>query len=183
MIFPTLSLLHTIQNELLEKYNGIGGFHFLLFEGFIKEIRQYFDLNQSVPSTILRELLINEVFEQLRIQGKIEYLAQVPFGPGYRQAILAGIDEWQRSGLSPAVFSQWAINHGPKEEQLVLIYKAYQALLLQSGYTDDYLTLKELQQSNSRAEKLRERSQIIFVRFYRFNAVAEGISRYFGRLV
>jgi ATP-dependent helicase/nuclease subunit B len=148
VIFPTLSLFHQIQDELLEQpeVNGFGGIRFLLFEGFIKEVGEGFGLAQSTPSALVRDLLITEAFESLKEQGNLAYLGRAPFTAGYRQAILAGIAEWKRSCLTPEFFGKWAAAKSEKEQQLALLYQAYQRLLVENGYCEEDLIASQLEQ-------------------------------------
>lgn len=145
VVFPTLSLLHKIQDELLDQPGiaGVGGIRLLLFEGFVKEISQRLGLNQNEPSPLTRDLLISEAFKSLREQGKLDHLGKAPLTAGYRQAILAGIAEWKRNCLNPDLFLKWASGKAEKEKQLALLYQAYQQLLVQKGYSEEDLILEQ----------------------------------------
>jgi ATP-dependent helicase/DNAse subunit B len=150
VIFPTLSLLHFIQNELLNQPGvaGIGGVRFFLFEGFIEETAERFGLNWRQPSMLERNLLIARSFEKLAAEGKMDYLNRVPFGASYRQAILQGIAEWKRSGLNPEIFKQWAGTLGEKERELALLFENYQELLAGYGLVEADIILRELQEKS-----------------------------------
>lgn len=147
VIFPTLSLLQYIQDELLNQpgIRGIGGVHFFLFEGFIEEIVKRFGLNQRQPSMLVRNLLIARCFQKLAAEGKMDCLNRAPFTSSYRQAILQGIAEWKRSCLTPEIFGEWAEGRGGKEQELALLYRSYQELLSETGYTEADFILTELQ--------------------------------------
>ena len=147
VIFPTLSLLQFIQDELLNQpgIQGIGGVRFFLFEGFLEEMAERFGLNQRNPSALERNLLIAQSFHILVAEGKMDYLNRVPFTASYRQAILQGIDEWKRSRLTPEIFKQWAAGQGEKEQQLALLYQSYQESLAQFGFSEADFILTELQ--------------------------------------
>lgn len=148
VIFPTISLLRQVQEELLSQpdIGGIGGFRLVLFEGFIGELREQFGLNQRTPSSLERDLLIECVIDQLDSDGRFHYLNRIPFNWNYRRAILDGISEWKRSGLGVELFSEWAADRGLKEAELALIYESYQELLKACGFTEDDITLKELEE-------------------------------------
>jgi ATP-dependent helicase/DNAse subunit B len=167
VVFPTLSLLNEIQDELLNQPEvaGVGGIRLLLFEGFIKEMGQQFALQQLTPSALTRDLLISEAFELLKRQGKLDYLGKAPFSSGYRQAVLAGIAEWKRSCLTPELFTHWAVSKGEKEQQLALLYQAYQQLLVQKGYSEEDLTLCQLNEFKQKNELPAERSVVILYGF------------------
>jgi ATP-dependent helicase/DNAse subunit B len=147
VIFPTLSLLNFIQDQLLNRpgVHGIGGVRFFLFEGFIGEIVERFGLKQRLPSLLERNLLITQCFQELMAEGKMGYLNRAPFTASYRQAILQGIAEWERDRLTPEIFRQWAEGRGGKEQELALLYQSYQELLARYGYSGADMTLTELQ--------------------------------------
>jgi ATP-dependent helicase/DNAse subunit B len=164
VIFPTLSLLHQIQEELLNEpeLNGWGGVRFLLFEGFIKEIGARFGFEQSVPSPLVRDLLITEAFENLKAEGKLTYLARTPFTAGYRKAVLAGIAEWKRSGLTPDIFTGWAADKGGKEQQLAMLYQCYQQLLGQNGFREEDMLLSQLERLTIRPPAVERPLTILY---------------------
>jgi len=147
VIFPTISLLRQVQEELLSRpdVGGIGGFRLLLFQGFVGELREQFGLNRRTPSALERDLLLERVLERLEAEGRFQYLNRIPFNRNYRQAILDGISEWKRSGLRPELFGEWAADRGLKERELALIYAGYQEMLRSCGFTEDDLTLEELE--------------------------------------
>lgn len=167
VIFPTLSLLRHIQNELLNEpgVNGLGGIRFLLFEGFIQEIGERFTLAQSAPSPLIRDLMLTEVFESLKKQGKINYLARASFNTGYREAILAGMAEWKRSCLTPETFLAWASSKGEKEQQLALLYQSFQELLIKSGFCEEDAILDKLQRIKEQIRMQPERPLAILYGF------------------
>ncbi len=148
VLFPTLSLLNAVQNELLNlpEISGIGGIRLLLFEGFIAEIANRFGLNQARPSRLQRELFVTQAFHYLQSRGKLEYLTRAPFNAAYRQAILGGIAEWKRSSLSPALMAEWAGSKGAKEQELAMLYQLYQTLLQTKGLVEEDLILKQLEE-------------------------------------
>ncbi|HOP74923.1 MAG TPA: PD-(D/E)XK nuclease family protein [Bacillota bacterium] len=148
VIFPTISLLRQVQEELLSQpdIGGIGGFRLLLFEGFIGELREQFGLNRRTPSSLERDLLIEYVIDQLESEGRFHYLNRIPFNWNYRRAILDGISEWKRSGLRVELFTEWASDRGRKEAELALIYAGYQEMLRSCGFAEDDLTLEELEE-------------------------------------
>jgi ATP-dependent helicase/DNAse subunit B len=146
-LFPTLSLLNTIQQELLNEPEvpGTGGIRFLLFEGFMDEIWQRLGLTRRLPSSLERNLLIAQSFRNLEATGELSYLCQAPFTASYRQAILQGFAEWKRSRLTPAFFTEWAVARGPKVRQLALLYQDYQTRLTRYGFAEDDLIPAELE--------------------------------------
>lgn len=147
VIFPTLSLLRAIQEELLDQpqIRGIGGFRFLLFEGFIGELREQFGLNSNTATPLERDLILQSVLCQLESEGELNYLNRIPYTFNYRKAILDGMSEWKRSGLTPELFAEWSLDKGAKQQELALVYELYQARMIDLGLTDDDLTLDELQ--------------------------------------
>lgn len=147
VIFPTLSLLEEIQDELLAdpEVLGCGGFRLLLFEGFIQELGQELGEGRPKPSPLEQELLLYECFKRLDAAGKIDYLNRVPCNSGYRQAILQGFAEWKRSGLTAERFRNWATGRGPRVEQLALLYDRYQQALVERGFGDEDLILAKLE--------------------------------------
>lgn len=167
VIFPTQSLLQQIQEELLDQpeVSGFGGVRFLLFEGFIREIRERFRLNAIQPSSLEKELIIQKVFSELLQNGNIDYLSRVPFTSSYRRAVLDGIAEWKRSSLTPELFQEWAIDKGIKEQELGRVYELYQQLLIENGFTDEDLTLQELQWLRMDGDIPERRSEIILYGF------------------
>ena len=167
VIFPTLSLLHQIQDELLNDpgVNGLGGIRFLLFEGFIEEIGERFGIALPGPSPLIRDLLVTEVFESLKEQGKLSYLGKAPFTGGYRQAISAGIAEWKRSCLTPDIFEKWASTKGEKEQQLALLYQSYQHMLVEKSYQEEDLILNRLEQLKNQSELPSKRPLVILYGF------------------
>ena len=148
VLFPTLSLLNAVQNELLNlpEISGIGGVRLLLFEGFIAELANRFGLNQRRPTRLQRELLIAQAFHYLKSRGKLEYLTRAPFNSAYRQAILGGVAEWKRSSLSPSLLAEWAGGKGAKEQELAMLYQIYQTLLISKGLVEEDLILTELEE-------------------------------------
>jgi ATP-dependent helicase/DNAse subunit B len=147
VLFPTRSLLDQIQDELLSQPDlaGYGGVRFLLFEGFIEEISERLGVYRRTPSPLERELLISEVFRELAAAGRLDYLSRAPFNSGYRAAILGGIAEWKRAGLTPELFAEWAEERGVRERQLALVFETYQRLLIQYGFTEEDQILAELE--------------------------------------
>lgn len=167
VIFPTLSLLHQIQDELLSEPEvcGLGGIRFLLFEGFIEEIGERFGITLPEPSPLVRDLLVTEVFESLKEQGKLSYLGKAPFTSGYRQAISAGIAEWKRSSLTTDIFAEWASSKGEKERQLVLLYQSYQHMLANKSYQEEDLILNRLEQLRNQSVLIPKRPSVILYGF------------------
>jgi len=167
VIFPTLSLFHQLQDELLDEpgVNGVGGIRFLLFEGFIQEVGERLGLEGTAPSPLVRDLLITKAFESLNSQNKLTYLGRAPFTVGYRQAVLAGIAEWKRSCLTPALFMNWAVAKGEKEQQLALLYQTYQQLLVENGFYEEDLILNQLERIAAVGRIVAERSLTILYGF------------------
>ncbi|MGE5605061.1 MAG: PD-(D/E)XK nuclease family protein [Bacteroidota bacterium] len=166
-IFPTLSLLKEIRQELLDDaaLNGVGGVRLLLFEGFIEELVRRFGLEGRRPSAVEQELLITEAFFNLNQAGKLGYLNQAPFSPSYRRAMLEGIREWKRAGLTPEIFKEWARGQNAKEEQLALVYEAYQRLLLERGLVEEDLILNRLEQLRGAAGEMPETTPVVMYGF------------------
>ena len=166
-IFPTLSLLKAIQEELLRQPDlaGVGGVRLLLFEGFIEELVRRFGLEGRRPSSIEQELLVTEAFFSLSQAGKLGYLNRAPFSTGYRRAILEGIREWKRSGLTPEIFKEWAKEKNAKEQQLALVYETYQELLVERGLNEEDLILSRLEKLRSDARKMPVTSRVIMYGF------------------
>lgn len=163
IIFPTLSLLREIEAELLEQpeIKGLGGIRFLLFEGFINEIAGRFGLCQRKPTTLQRELLINAAFRKLDQTGRLSYLNRVPFTASYRTALLEGIAEWKRAGLTTDLFIKWAAEKGEKQQQLALIYFTYQHLLKVNGFCEADQLLEELKAFRSNTVPAVSRPQVL----------------------
>lgn len=166
-IFPTLSLLKEIQEELLSEsdISGVGGVRLLLFEGFIEELVRRFGLEGRRPSAIEQELLITEAYLSLDQAGKLEYLNQAPFSPSYRRAILEGIREWKRAGLTQEIFKEWARGQSAKEQELALLYETYQELLVERSLTEEDLILDRLEQLRNGAGEMPETTALIMYGF------------------
>ena len=147
ILFPTLSLLNTIQDELISQpeINGIGGVRFLLFEGFITEVASELGLSLTNPSPLEQELTLSETLTKMNDAGSFKYLNQVPFNASYRQTLQAGIQEWKRSRLQAEPFSEWARQRSNKLQELALLYQTYQNLLIQKGYREPDQLLLELE--------------------------------------
>ncbi|TCL62416.1 ATP-dependent helicase/DNAse subunit B [Hydrogenispora ethanolica] len=167
VIFPTLSLLNAVQDEIINQpgVTGFGGVRFLLMEGFVEEISQRFGFNARRPTELEKELLIAGVFQVLDSAGQLDELNRVPFAAGYRAAILAGIAEWKRSGLTPELFMEWSAGRGAKLEQLALLYLTYQELLRQRGLVEDDLILEALEQLRSEAAGPSSRMPLLLYGF------------------
>jgi ATP-dependent helicase/DNAse subunit B len=163
IVFPTLSLLREIEAELLNcpDIGGIGGVRFLLFEGFIAELTERFGLNYRKPTALQRELLITEAFRLLDRSGRLSYLNRIPLTVNYRRALLDGIAEWKRSGLTPELFIKWAAEHGEKEQQLALLFYTYQLLLADNGFVEEDLLLEELKEIHKKTEPVAVRSRVL----------------------
>lgn len=146
VVFPTLSMLRMIEDELLNlpEAKGIGGVRFLLFEGFIGEIRDLFGLNDRQATMMERALILQQICQELEAGGALVYLNRVPFTQSYRQSLLDSIAEWKRSGLTVEVFRDWAQEKGIKEAELALIYQYYQERLIQYNLVEEDLTLEAL---------------------------------------
>ncbi len=166
-IFPTLSLLKEIRQELLDEaeIGGVGGVRLLLFEGFIEELVHRFGLEGRRPSAIEQELLITEAFFNLNQAGKLGYLNQAPFSPSYRRAMLEGIREWKRAGLTPEIFKDWARGQNAKEGQLALVYESYQRLLIERGLNEEDLILNRLEKLRGDARKMPETTPVVMYGF------------------
>lgn len=166
-VFPTLSLLKEVQKELLDEpdIGGVGGIRLLLFEGFIEELVRRFGLEGRRPSPVEQELLINEAFFNLNQTGKVDYLNRAPFSASYRRAMLEGIREWKRAGLTPEIFKDWASGQSAKEQQLVLVYEAYQQLLTERGLSEEDLILNRLEKLRNDARKIPETAPVVMYGF------------------
>ena len=166
-IFPTLSLLKEIQEELLRGPDicGVGGVRLLLFEGFIEELVRRFGLEGRCPSAIEQELLITEAYLRLNQAGKLVYLDQAPFSPSYRRAILEGIREWKRAGLTQEIFKEWALGQSAKEQELAMLYEAYQGLLAERGLIEEDRILDRLEQLRNGAREMPETTALIMYGF------------------
>ena len=164
VVFPTLSLLNCIQDELsnLPGISGIGGIRFLLFEGFLEEVAERFGTNQRQPSVLERNLLIIRCFTKLEAEGAMTYLNRMPFTANYRQAILQGIAEWKRSRLTPEIFGRWAIGGSDQERQLALLYQSYQNLLTQYGFDEADLTLAKLESKRKQLKILHPTPVLLY---------------------
>ncbi|MCL6588832.1 MAG: PD-(D/E)XK nuclease family protein [Firmicutes bacterium] len=162
VIFPTLHLLQAVLNEFLNQQNhGFGG-RLLLFQGFQDEVCEFLGVRRRLPTPLERELLITQCFRQLIREDKLSYLGQAPFNRHYRQAILEGIAEWSRSGLTPEIFEAWIDGKGVRSgkgggyresgrayqggrlEELSLLYRRYQELLARKGFASDELILNQI---------------------------------------
>ncbi|HEX3045976.1 MAG TPA: hypothetical protein VHY08_14560, partial [Bacillota bacterium] len=153
--------------ELLSEpdVSGLGGIRFLLFEGFIEEIGERFGIALPEPSPLIRDLLVTEVFESLKEQGKLSYLGKAPFTSGYRQAITAGLAEWKRSSLTSDIFAEWASSKGEKEQQLVLLYQSYQHMLANKSYQEEDQILNRLEQLKNQSIPMPKRPSVILYGF------------------
>ncbi len=167
VLFPTLSLRNAIQDELLKQPDvaGIGGVRFLLLEGFVEEIGDRFGLNQRHPTELEQQLLIAGAYQGLAQAGELDHLNQAPFAAGYREAILAGIAEWKRAGLTPEIFSDWATDQNLKIRQLALLYQTYQELLREKSFVEDDLILEELQTIQTGDPGLVQRTPVLLYGF------------------
>ena len=166
VIFPTLSLLHFIEEKLLYQpgVQGIGGVRFFLFQGFIEEVAKRFGINHRQPSMLEQNLFIAQCFQKLAAEGKLEYLSQTPFTASYRRAVLQGIAEWKRSCLTPGVFRQWAEGRSRKEQELALLYQCYQETLSGTGYGEADSILAELQ-TGTATSPIRQVTSVILYGF------------------
>lgn len=167
IIFPTLSLLNEIREEIMAgpELNGLGGVRLLLFEGFIEELVGRFGIEGRRPSSIEQELLITEAFNRLVQVGALSYLNRIPFSASYRQALLEGIREWKRAGLTPEILKEWASDQNAKEKELALVYQAYQQLLIHRGIQEEDLILNRLAKQRAEAGKVPETDLVMVYGF------------------
>jgi ATP-dependent helicase/DNAse subunit B len=163
VVFPTLSLLREIEEELLRQpgTKGIGGIRFFLFEGFIDEVAESLGLKRRKPSKLQQELLIATAFRVLNQSGRLSYLNRVPLTASYRRALLDGIAEWKRAGLTTDLLLKWAADQGEKERQLALLYFTYQHLLAANGFVEEDGLLEQLRQLRSQTEPLAHRPPVL----------------------
>lgn len=166
-IFPTLSLLNEIRKKLLDETDlgGIGGVRLLLFEGFIEEMIRRFGIEGRRPSALEQELLVKEAFFKLNQTGKLAYLNRTPFSTGYCRALLEGIHEWKRAGLTPEIFKDWAEGQNSKEQELALVYEEYQRLLVERGLYEEDLLLDYLEELRAKAGEMPETTQVLLYGF------------------
>jgi ATP-dependent helicase/DNAse subunit B len=167
VLFPTLSLLREIETELLDQpdLQGIGGVRLLLFEGFIGEITERLGLQWRKPSELQRELLITEAFRILKQSGRLSYLERVPLTANYRRALLDGIAEWKRAGLTPDLLVRWAVDQGEKEQQLALVYFTYQHLLTERGLLEEDGLLEQLRKLRAQTGPVGRRAAVLLYGF------------------
>ncbi|NLY74591.1 MAG: hypothetical protein GX075_04740, partial [Firmicutes bacterium] len=167
IIFPTLSLLKAVQAELLNEpdIGGVGGIRFLLFEGFLEELIRRFGLEGRRPAPLEQELLITEAFFNLNQAGEFDYLNQAPFSAGYRRALLEGIREWKRAGLTPEIFKEWAGGQSAKEQELALVYEEYQRLLIERGLYEEDRLLNFLEELRVKAGEMPETTPLLLYGF------------------
>jgi ATP-dependent helicase/DNAse subunit B len=163
VVFPTRSLLREIEEELLHQpgAKGIGGIRFLLFEGFIGEVTERLGLKRRKPSELQQQLLIAKAFQILNHSGRLSYLNRAPFTVKYRQALLDGIAEWKRAGLTTELMVNWATEQGEKEQQLAKLYLTYQHLLAANGFVEEDELLEQLRQIRSQTEPVARRPQVV----------------------
>lgn len=166
-IFPTLSLLNEIRKKLLNETDlgGVGGVRLLLFEGFIEEMTRRFRIEGRRPSVLEQELLIREAFFKLNQTGKLAYLNRTPFSTGYCRALLEGIREWKRAGLTPEIFKDWAEGQNGKEQELALVYEEYQQLLVERGLYEEDLLLNNLEEFRAKSGEMPETTPILLYGF------------------
>ncbi len=166
-IVATRSLMNHLQEKLLQDgaITGVGGVRFYLFDGFMEEICGLFGLNERRISLLEKNLLLEKLFRELIKVGQIRYLNHVPLGLNYRQAILEGIAEWQRSGLTPSIFSEWATEQSLKEQELALLYQAYETELTARGFTEDYLIIEKLRQIRLQTSEFPEKTKVLLYGF------------------
>ncbi len=157
-IFPTLSLLKEIREKLLNEpdLGGVGGVRLLLFEGFIEELIRRFNIEGRRPSLLEQELLVRETFFKLNQAERLNYLNRAPFTASYRRAMLEGIREWKRAGLTPEIFKDWAAGQSAKEKELALVYEEYQRLLIERGLNEEDRVLSCLEELRSEAGEMPE---------------------------
>jgi ATP-dependent helicase/DNAse subunit B len=163
VLFPTLSLLREIEAELLREpeIKGIGGVRFLLFEGFVGEVTESMGLKCCKPSQLQQELLISAAFRTLEQGGRLSYLERVKFTASYRRALLDGIAEWKRAGLSTELLVKWAVDQGEKEQQLAMLYFTYQHLLAAHGFVEEDGLLEQLRQIRVRTAPVACRPRVL----------------------
>lgn len=139
VVFPTITLLRFVQDELLLEpdIHGYCGVRFLLFEGFINEIGAQLGLSARQPPLFMKDLLIARCCRELDHDGQLAYFRQIPWNSAFRGAVLGGIAEWKRSGLTPFLFAEWAAEKGRKEQELGLLYQKYQDLLAAYGFAEE----------------------------------------------
>lgn len=166
-IFPTLSLLNEIRKRLLDETDlgGVGGVRLLLFEGFIEELIRRFGIGGRHPSALEQELLIREGFFKLNQAGKLVWLNRTPFSAGYCRALLEGIHEWKRAGLTPEIFKDWAEGQNGKEQELALVYEEYQRLLVERGLYEEDLLLNYLEELRAKAGEMPETTRVLLYGF------------------
>jgi ATP-dependent helicase/nuclease subunit B len=167
VVFPTLSLMREIEEELLRQPEipGIGGIRFLLFEGFVSEATEGLGLKRRKPSQLQQELLVTAAWRVLDQSGRLSYLNRIPLTAAYRQALLDGIAEWKRAGLTPDLLVKWATDQGPKEQQLALFYFTYQHLLTAHGFIEEDGLLEQLRQIRSRTGPVTDRPHVLLYGF------------------
>lgn len=166
-VFPTLSLLNEVRKELVNEpdLGGVGGIRLLLFEGFIEELIRRFGIGGRRPSALEQELLIREAFFKLNQAGKLACLNRTPFSAGYRRALLEGVREWKRAGLTPEIFKDWAGGQSAKEQELALVYEEYQRLLVERGLSEEDLILNYLEKLRANAGKMPETTPVFLYGF------------------
>ncbi|HYH03632.1 MAG TPA: PD-(D/E)XK nuclease family protein, partial [Bacillota bacterium] len=86
---------------------------------------------------------------------------RVPLTASYRAALLDGISEWKRAGLTTELFNIWAAEKGEKEQQLALAFFTYQHLLNQKGFVEEDRLLEELREIRANSAPVTERSQVL----------------------
>jgi ATP-dependent helicase/DNAse subunit B len=164
IVFPTISLLHAIEDELLadSEVSGIGGVRFFLFEGFLNDVCERLGVETSRPSLLQEELLLTTAFRQLTGSGKLDYLNRAPFNAHYRRAVLEGFREWQRAGLTAEHFRKWAVERGPQPRQLSLLYQTYVMLLNKHGFQTESQICQQLQEIQVKTLPSARPEQVLF---------------------
>ncbi|MGD8399814.1 MAG: exodeoxyribonuclease V subunit gamma, partial [Bacillota bacterium] len=144
---------------------GIGGIRFHLFAGFISEATEGLGLKRRKPSQLQQELLITAAWGVLNQSDRLSYLNRIPLTAAYRQALLDGIAEWKRAGLTPDLLVKWASDQGPKEQQLALLYFTYQHLLTAHGFIEEDGLLEQLRQLRAQTGPAADRPRVLLYGF------------------
>jgi len=98
-------------------------------------------------SDIIRYRLLRAIVDALLREGRLQYYAPLVHRPGFIQALSKAIEELKQAMVSPAKLGQ-AFQNFPEArlQELILIYKRYQAQLHYHGwYDEEELALTALQ--------------------------------------
>jgi ATP-dependent helicase/nuclease subunit B len=103
--------------------------------------------------------LLRSIVEQLCAQGQLSHFAPLRGKPGFMALLRDTIEELKRARLYPEVFLSTVMGLGPRLEELVMIYAAYQDWLQREDWADNegqgWLAAISLEDHNSLGSEIR----------------------------